>query len=198
MKKLSQRSLLLFGVTLAVSAFVVPSMAWAATWSPVNSTHELFSSNLTFATHGGPLGAAGWSCAGWESMAHVASAQSLVITNGRFSNCTGTGGASSCLVTPTFTGQWQATPVSTTNIQIHNVVLDISFSGASGVCAANGARLLLTGTLSGGATWNPANNTVNLANATGLTAHYLGVGVSSTTTLNGQLRDTTSTLRLFD
>ncbi len=198
MKKFSRKSLLLFGVMLAVSAFAMPSMASAASWSPVNSTHDLFSSNLSFASHGGPLGVAGSSCAGSEFMAHVASIQTLVITSGRFSNCTGTGGARTCVATPTFTGQWQATAISTTNIQIHNVVVDVSFSGVSGVCAANGAQVLLTGTVAGGATWNASNNTANFANATGLTAHFLGTGVSSTTTVNGSLRATSGTLRMFD
>jgi hypothetical protein len=195
MKKFSQKGLLLFGVMLAVSAFVMPAMASAASWSPVGTTHQLFSSNLSFTSHGGPLGHAGSSCAGSEFDADVTSAQVLTITSGRFSNCTGTGGAANCTVTPVQTGVWTATAIATTNIQIHNFNVDALFEGIT--CQANGAKALVTGTLTSGS-WIPAGNEAVFTSATDLTIHFLGVGLSSTMTVSGTLRDTTGTLRMFD
>lgn len=201
MQSRSQRGLLLLGVMLTVCSFV-PSMASAAAWSPVGTTHQLFSPNLQFTASTSPFGPeVGWSCAGSELDADVASAQTLVITSARFSNCTGTLAFANCALTPTFTGPWQATAISTTNIQIHNVRLDITFEGTPGVCLVNGATVLLTGTLAGGTTWNASTNEALLTNATGLTAHYMVPGFppsSSSTTINGTLRDTTNMLRMFD
>jgi hypothetical protein len=196
MKKFSQKSLLLFGVMLAVSAFVVPSMASAASWFQVGTTHQLFSSNLSFTAHTSPLGGeAGSSCAASEFDADVRSAQVLTITSGRFNNCTGTFAAANCVATPRFTGHWSATAISTTNIQIHDVIVDVLFEGGAN-CVANGATAVLTGTISGGAVWQPAANDALFSNATGLTAHF--PGLSSSTTVNGTLRDTSNTLRVFD
>ena len=196
MKSFSQRGLLLFGVMLVVSAFVVPAMASAASWSQVGTTHQLFSPNLAFTAHTGPLGDAGSSCAGSEFDADVASANTLVITSGRFSNCTGTQNASNCVATPVQTGVWTATATDTTNIQIHNVAVDVFFEGTPGVCLANGASVLLTGTLRGGS-WNPTSNEAFFTNATGLSAHFIPNNITSSTTVTGTIRDTSNTLRMF-
>jgi hypothetical protein len=200
MKKLSHKSVLLFGVMLAVCAFV-PSLASAASWSPVNSAHTLSAPGLSFLAHTGPLGAAGSSCASVTFGTDVASANTLTITNGTFTNCMGTGGAANCTATVVGTGfPWQATATSTTNVQIHNVNVDILFENTPGnptACAGAGAKVLLTGTLTGGS-WRSATNTAVLTNAQGLTAHYLGTGLSSSTTVNGTISDNAGTLRMFD
>jgi hypothetical protein len=200
MKKLSQKSVLLFGAMLAVCAFV-PSLASAASWSPINSAHTLSAPGLSFLAHTGPLGAAGWSCAGVSLGTHVANANTLAVTSASFTNCMGSGGTTNCTVTEVGTGfPWQATATATSNIQIHNVVVDMLFEATPGnpsACAAAGAKILLTGTLTGGS-WRSATNTAVLTNAQGLTAHYLGLGTSSTTTLNGTISDNAGTLRMLD
>jgi hypothetical protein len=183
-----------------ICAFV-PSMASAASWSPVTTSHTLSAPGVAFTAPTTPFGVpAGWSCAGTTFGIHVAATNRLVFTSASFTNCMGSGATVNCTVTMTPTGlPWTATPVSTTNVQIHSVQIDLVYENTPGnatACVAPGAKTVLTGTLSNGS-WNPATNQVNLAPATGLTAHFLGTGISSTTTFAGTISDTTGTLRMF-
>jgi hypothetical protein len=202
MKTLSQKSVLLFGVMLVVCAFV-PSMASAASWSGGGSvTHQLTSNGLAFTAHTSPLGgAAGSSCAVSQFDSDVVSANTIEITRARFDNCMGSGLASPCTATVVGTGfPWTATATSTTNIQIHGVNVDILFEntpGSATACPAAGAKTLLTGTLTGGS-WNSANSTANLVAEPGLAAHFLGTGISSSTTVTGVISDPAGTLKMFD
>jgi hypothetical protein len=205
MKKLSQRSVLLFGVMLVVCAFV-PSMASAASWFQVGTTHQLFSPNLGFLAHTSPLsGPAGAACNASEFDADVVNTNTLEITDGRFVDCHGVAGTQTANCTATSVGTnfpWTATATSTTNIQIHGVRIDILFANTPGNatnCLGAGAKSLLTGTLTGGS-WNAATNEAFLVNETGVTAHFLGLGVVnfSSTTVTGTIRDTAGTLRMFD
>jgi hypothetical protein len=205
MKKLSQRSLLLFGVMLVVCAFV-PSMASAASWFQVGTTHQLVAPNLQFTAHTSPLGGdIGWRCNASEFDADVVSTNTLEITDGRFVDCHGLFATVTANCTLTMRGTnfpWTATATSTTNIQIHGLNVDILFDNTPGnptACPALGAKTLLTGTLTGGS-WNPATNEAFLVNETGLTNHFLGLGVAnfSEVTVTGTIRDTVGTLRMFD
>jgi hypothetical protein len=177
MKKLSQRSLLLFGVMLVVCA-LVPSMASAASWFQVGTTHQLFSPNLQFTAHMSPFpGEVGWQCNASEFEADVVSTMGTNFP-------------------------WTATATSTTDIQIHRISVDILFENTPGnpsACPALGAKSLLTGTLRGGS-WNPVSNEVFLVNETGVTDHFVGLGGPSFSelTVTGTFRDTTGTLRMFD
>jgi hypothetical protein len=193
MTKLSQGSVMLFSLMLLICTSV-PSLASAASWSPVATTHQLFSNNLTFMAHTGPVGLAGWRCAGSEFDAEVITANTIVTTSEHFSNCTGLIGFANCATTVVSTRLWFATAASTTNIPIHNIDVDVLFEGPA--CAADGLKVLLTGTLTGGS-WNSSGNEAVYTNATGLTLHYLGVGMSSSVTATGTIRDTTNTLRMF-
>jgi hypothetical protein len=200
MKTLSQRGVVLFGAVLVVSAFV-SSPASAASWSPLNSTHHLTATNLSVTAHTSPLnGILGWRCTSSTLEVHVASATTLTINDARFSNCMGTEAASPCTATVKATGlPWAATATSTTNIQIHNIQIDVHYEdtpGAGTICPAWGAKASLTGTLSGGS-WNPANNTINLDDELGLTLHYLASSQSSATTVDGVFNDTDGTLRML-
>jgi hypothetical protein len=199
MKKLSHKSVLLFGAMLAVCAFV-PSMASAASWSPLGSAHTLLGPGLAFTAHTSPLGGpAGSSCATTTFGSNVASANTIEITSASFVNCMGSGAASPCTATVVPTGlPWTATATSTTNVQIHGVQIDLVFENTPGAaaCPAAGAKTLLTGTLSNGS-WSPATNTVNLAPSTGLSAHFLGTGITSSTTIAGTISDQAGTLRMF-
>lgn len=201
MKNLSQRGVLLFGVMLAVCAFAVPSMASAASWSPFGTTHHLFSPNLAFSVTGAPVPGAGWSCPGVSLDADVVNANTIVITSAGFQQpCMGIGPAVNCTTTPLATGfPWTATATSTTNVQIHNVNVAVTFENTPGnatACGLGHATILLTGTVTGGS-WNPASNDLLLSGLSNLTAHLLGTGTSQQMLWNGTIRDTSGTLRMF-
>ncbi len=201
MKISSTRKLLLLGVTVAAGV-VMPSMASAASWSLVGTTHQLFSPNLSFTAHTSPLpGVIEWSCNGAEFDVDVASASTLTITSTRFNGCMGTAAGTPCNVTLAGTGfPWTATATATDNVQVHNVSIDVLLENTPGAatCVANGGKALITGTLTGGS-WSPVDNTTNLVNETGLTTHYVVPGFTffSSTTATGIIRDTAGTLRMF-
>ena len=196
MKLLSKKSGVLFGAVLAVCAFAVP-MASAASWSGGGSvTHQLASTNLTFTeTVGGVQ--VGSSCALSTFDADVVSAAVVEITGGRFDNCTGTNGGAGCSVTATPTRfPWTATAPNTTNIQIHGVHVDVTFSG---FCLVSGQAVTLTGTLTGGS-FDPsaigADRRITFDHDDGLVGHSsLG---SATAFVTGSFRDLTGTANLFD
>jgi hypothetical protein len=199
METLLQKSLVVVGAILAVCAFAAPSIAAAASWGPFGSTHELFSSDLSFKFMAG-IGQLGFSCANSELHAHVFSASAMEITGGRFNNCSGTFGATGCTVTVTGTQfPWTATAPTTSDVQIHRLHLDVRFEtrppAGSTSCSQIGRDTTVTGTLSG-ATWDPsavgADRRITLASAHGLTASGLPLPV-----LGGSLRDTTGTLDLL-
>ena len=199
MKKFSQRGLLLFGVLLVVSAFVVPSMASAASWFQVGTTHQLFSPNLSFTATFPVIGQGGSSCNGSEFDGDVVNANTIEITSGRFVDCMGTIGQSNCTVTATGTGfPWTATATATSNVQIHGDNVSAVFENTPGnpnPCQT-ATTITLTGTLTGGS-WNPATNEVLATDPQthGLTASALGLSVPAF--VIGTIRDTTNTLRMF-
>jgi hypothetical protein len=201
MKKFSQRGLLLFGVMLAVSAFVVPSMASAASWFQVGTTHQLFSPNLAFTATLPVLGQAGWQCNGTEFDADVVTANTIEFTSGRFVDCMGTQGQSNCTVTATGTGfPWTATATATTNVEAHGGRITAVFENTPGNPNAcqTAATITLTGTLTGGL-WNPTTNELLLTDPQthGLTEHVLGTGLNASAFVSGTFRDTTNTWRMF-
>jgi hypothetical protein len=212
MNMLSKKSALLFGAVLAVCAFVAPSMASAASWSGLG-THQLASANLNFTTNIAPLGAAGSSCADSEFDADVVNAQVIEITGAVFRNCTGGSGfpaiggaADDCTVTATGTNfPWTATARLTTDIQIHQIDVDVAFEtkpgGALGSCRLEGNTVRVTGTLTSGS-FDPsataANRRITYTSAPGLTAHVLGTGLNGPAAVTGVFRDTTATLNVLD
>jgi hypothetical protein len=203
MKKFARKGILLFAAVLVVCAFAT-SMASAASWAVIGTTHQLFSNNLSF-TIESPLNI-GSSCANSEFDADVASASTLEITGGRFLNCRGTNLAAGCTVTATGTRfPWTATAPTTTNIQIHGIHVDVRFeqppenpNGCSFLVV--GQDVTLTGTLTGGS-FDPssigANRRVTFNNASGTVAHSSALG-SNGALVNGTITDTTATLNLFD
>jgi hypothetical protein len=208
MKKFSAKSGLLFGVMLAVCAFVVPSMASAASWSGLG-THQLFSPNLSFqAVLNGQN--SGSSCADSRFDADVVNAAVVEITGARFLNCTGTLAAADCTATPTGANfPWTATARLTTDIQIHQVDVSVLFEtkpgGAPGSCAQEGLTVRVTGTLTSGS-FDPsaiaADRRITYTSAPGLTAHLLNTGglVFGEAFVTGRFQDTnaTPTLNVLD
>jgi hypothetical protein len=197
MKKFSRKSALLFAGVMALCAFAMPSMASAASWGVIGTPHALDGPGLGFVSHTSS-GIAGSSCAETQFNTDVTSAAVLTITSTTFKNCSGTGIATGCTVTPVGTRlPWQATGVSTTDVRIDNVHIDVRFEtrppAGGTACALNGINVTLTGTLLGGR-WDSAGSQVTYTNATGLIGHSI-LG-SSVATVTGTIRDTPGTLTL--
>jgi hypothetical protein len=187
MKKFSKKGVLLFAGAMAVCAFVLPSIASAASWGPINSHHVLHSPNLGF-TNTGAVGNLTSQCTNSTFTADVVSAGDLSITASSFGGACTTSGPSLGDCTTTATGSrfpWRATAVTTSNIQLHNVFIDVRFENMPGLgnsCAINGATLTITGTLTGGNWTGNAVHALDLNNAEGLVSHSaLGNGTPITT-----------------
>ena len=200
LKKLSKKGLLVFASVLALAAFVTPSMASAASWGG-GATHVLDSSDLNFINHAASLGS---SCKVNTLHSVVSSAAVLTVTAATFSGCMGlgtTGGQ--CTTTPVAGGlPWTATGLSTTNIQIHNINVTVTYANTPGnptACPIAGVPVTVTGTLAspGHTHWDALAHQVTLFNATGVVAHSAALGVAGQpVTINGTIRDRTQTLTL--
>jgi hypothetical protein len=201
MKKLSGKSVLLFGVVLVVCAFAVPSMASAASFSGTAGTHPLFSPNLAFSA---PTAAIGSSCADSRFDFDLNNGNDGIITGSRFQNCRGLPGtaASNCTVTATGTKfPWTATAAAgTDNLQIHGVHVDVGFEALPGTaaaeCLANGVQITLTGTLTGGS-WNPTSREITFESDDGLVGHPNTGAASAPAFVTGTIRDLNQTLNVI-
>jgi hypothetical protein len=203
MKKFSKKGVLLFAAAMALCAFAMPSMASAASWGVVGSAHTLDSPNVGF-TGTGAAGAINSSCSVSSFTTNVRSAAQLTITAASFGGCTSSGPIiGHCTTTSVATKlPWVATGITTSNVQIDGIHIDVTFenipgAGASCTNGANGTKLTITGTLSGGV-WsgNAANqHEVNYTNAEGLVSHS-ALGNNSVITVRATFRDTQQTLTL--
>jgi hypothetical protein len=204
MKKFSKKGLLLFAGVMAVCAFAMPAMSSAASWGVIGTEHTLHSANLGFTAADPMLGGISSSCAASTFTVDVRNAAQLNVTSTSFTNCTGQGNAiGDCTVTATGTPEpnpaWTATGITTSNVAIDAVRIDVTFEdkpgAAAGVCAnVVGQTILLTGNLTSG-TWNPATHSVTYNNAEGLAAHG-ATGNGTRLTVSGTIRDTAQTLTL--
>ena len=201
MKTLWQKSVLLFGAVLAC-AFAASSMASAASWSPLGTTHILEDTNF-LNTRAGPLHETEICEAVQYHVDFLATGKNL-ITSTSYLRCVGLNAAVDCTVTATGTGfPWTMTAPTTSNIQIHGVHIDLRYEtkppAGSAPCAFNGIDFTLTGTLTGGvwdASATGANRRVTFNNAPGLVAHS-ALGSSASLT-SSTMRDLTGTWNLFD
>ncbi len=150
LKLVLKKSMLLLGAVLASCAFVLPSVASAASWSPVGTTDgRIDSGNLGFSI---PATGSGTACTASSFSVTVHSAAVATITGASFANCHGDlGSGAGCTLTTTVTNlPWRATPVTTNDIIIHGVDIDVSFEqtpGTLGECAQNGLNMRLTGSV---------------------------------------------------
>ena len=202
MKTLCQKGVLLFGAVLAVCAFAIPSMASAASWSPLGTTRILEDTNLV-TTRSAPVHSTEL-CESVLYDADFISPGVVLITTATYLNCVGLDTATGCTVTATGTRfPWTMTAPTTTNIQIHGVHIDVRYEtrppAGSTPCALNGLSETVTGTLTGGS-WDPsatgANRRVTFNNDSGLTVHSaLG---SSPVLVSSTMRDLSGTWNLFD
>jgi hypothetical protein len=205
MKKFSKKGVLLLAGAMAVCAFVTPSMASAASWGVIGTEHTLHSSNIAFTADITPVGAFASSCGESTFTVDVRNAATLTVTSASFRNCTALGtGIGDCTVTPVATNlPWAATGVTTSNIQIHDVRIDVRFEtrpgGGAGSCTnVHNVDLPLTGTLSSGV-WSSTGHEISYNQATGLVLHRLfhpNLGNATPVTVSGTMRDTQQSLAL--
>jgi hypothetical protein len=168
----------------------MPSMASAASWVGAGDLH---SSNFGFLTLGAVPSSSACSAVTFNTT--VDNAAVLTITGASFNRCHSFGGPFvGCTITATGTKfPWRATALSTTDIRIHDVHIDLRFEttppAGSTPCNAIGNQLTVTGTLGVGfgtqTVWDPSIKTVTFTNTTGLTAHFLGVIGNLAFVLNG-------------
>jgi hypothetical protein len=202
MKKLSKKGVLLFAAAMALCAFAMPSMASAASWGSLTATdHTLDSPNIGFTTTAPVIGALTSSCTRSSFTSNIASTQNLEITTGSFGGlCTAVGpGIGTCTVTAVGTKfPWTATPVTTENIQLHGVHIDVFFENVPGLGSSclnlNGQSVTITGTLTTGRwTGNSGEKTLDFSNSEGLSSHSNLLGTSPITT-RGFITDTQNSL----
>ncbi len=188
---------------MVVTAFALPSVASAGSWGTIGTAHTLDSSTFSFTAHFFPaapfFSAVTFSCTQTQLATDVTSAGVLTVTGATFTGCTASGTGSDCTATMSATGvPWQATGITTTNVQIHgfNINMEVdTLPGASPPpCAIQGMRATVTGTLTGG-TWNASTHQFAYVNADGVTTHVPALGPWRTT-VSGTFRDTSQTLTL--
>jgi hypothetical protein len=196
MKKFSQKGVLLFAVAMALCAFAMPSMASAASWGAVGTEHTGDSPNFGYLNDAAALSS---TCSRSQFTLDVVSAAVIEITSVSFTGCTLVGPATgTCTITPTSTNlPWTATAVTTSNIQIHGINLDVFVENHPGstACAAAGLTLRFTGTLSG-ARWTGngvGQHAIEILGATGIVTHS-ALGNGSPVTPTGTISDTTGSL----
>jgi hypothetical protein len=190
MKKFSKKGVLLFAAAMAVCAFVMPSMASAASWGPIGLHTVLDSPNIGFTATSPTFGPFSSSCTRSSFTANVVSATNLNISTASLGgHCVWVFPAipATCTVTTTSTNlPWRATAVTTTNIQIHGVRIDLLFENTPGnpQCGpVTGLTGLVTGTTTGGRwTGNSAGQReVDFSDAEGKTLHIAGSSFPVTT-----------------
>jgi hypothetical protein len=184
MKKFSKKSVLLFAAVMSLSAFAMPSMASALSWSPIGGAdHVLHSSDLTFTTD--PAPSVGSKCVTATFTAAVDNANILTITATTFTNCMGIGAAANCTATPTG-GNFPWIVTATNPVEIHNVDVTVQLENTPGnpTACATPVTTTLTGTLRFG-TWSNATHAITYTGATGLTSDANGL----TATVSGTIAD---------
>ncbi len=182
LKMVSEKSMLLLGVVMALCAFVLPSVASAGSWAPVGTTNgRIDSGNLGFSV---PATGSGTACTASTLSVTFHSASLATIAGVSFANCHGNvGNGIGCTTTATGTHfPWRMTPNDTTRIAIHGLEIDVSFEttpGTLGECAYTGTNIRLTGTMVASFTPGaPGARTFDFGGATGLLAHVPDAGVT--------------------
>lgn len=197
MRALLTKNVLLLAVVITVSAFVVPSMASAASWGPVGTEHTLISPNFNIDIPGPIFLFLNTTCAESTFTAQVRSSAVLAITSATFRGCTSTGSPyGNCTATLTATRlPWTVTAVTATNIQIHNISIHQQYDArpdGTGGCSLVGTSSTVTGTLTGGS-WHSSQHEVTYYYGGGLASHRILTGGP---TVFATLRDASQSLTL--
>jgi hypothetical protein len=202
MKKFSKKGVLLFVGAMALCAFALPSMASASSWGVVGSEHTLDSANVGFTSHVNQVSS---SCSQSQFTVDVRSTAALTITSASFTGCTQTGPSiGTCTMTSKATNlPWTATAVSTNNIQIHGIHLDVGLENHPGStsCGAAGVQFTITGTLTGARWTGNTRHGLDLEGLTGNPSSSMGLvatsslsAVASPVTIGGTVFDTQNSL----
>jgi hypothetical protein len=203
MKRFVKKSVLRFAGAMAACALIMPSMALASSWGIVGSQHVLDSPNLGFTFTDFFSGGVTSSCTRSSFAVNVATAQNLEITTATFGGlCTWTGPViGDCTATTVGTRfPWTATAVTTSNIQIHGVFVDVTFANVPGVPGSCGPILnqaiAYTGTLSGGKWTGNSLHSLDFSGSEGLIMHAPGPVLFGPRpiTLRGWITDTQTSL----
>jgi hypothetical protein len=194
MKTFSKRRGSLVVAAVAACAFVLPSMASAASWAVVGSNHTFTSTNAGFFS-----AAITASCAQTTFTATVSTSQDMRITSASYNRCTSSGAiVGDCTKTMQPTNlPWRATPISSTNVQIDGVLIDVLLEQMPGQtnCNVAGIKLTLTGSLTG-ATYNNATRRLDLNFGPGIRMHS-PLGNGTPLTPSGQFTDNQETLSII-
>jgi hypothetical protein len=183
LKMVSEKSMLLLGVVMALCAFVLPSVASAGSWSPVGTSDgRLDSADLGFSV---PAVGSGTAC----------TASMFSITGASFANCHGVGAGVGCTTTATGTNfPWRMTPTDTTRIEIHGLDIDVWFETTPGTlneCVHTGTNIRLTGTVVASFTPGaPGARTFDFNGAAGSFTHVAGVDITLPSVLTGSATPT--------
>ena len=182
---LKKKSVLLLGAVLALCAFVLPSVASAASWSPASTSGgRIDSSNIGFSI---PATGSGSSCTSSTFSVTVHSAAVATITGASFNNCHGdVGSGVGCTTTAVATNlPWRATAINTTDIILHGVDIDVSFETTPNTpneCTNTGLNIRLTGSVTASFTPNAVATARRFdfgPGGSGFFAHVPGVGTLS-------------------
>ena len=199
MKKFSKKGVLLFAGAMAACAFAMPSMASASSWGTIGTHHTLTSTDIGFSSD---VTGTTSMCTSASFTARVVSTAIVEITTGTFAGCTLVAPALVATCTATWAGTsfpWTATAVTTSNVQIHGVNIDVyleSTATAPGDCGGLGGQTLkITGTLTNAKWLGNATHQIELDGSHGLRSHASAAfGGTSAITLTGTITDMQETL----
>jgi hypothetical protein len=194
MKKFSKQRVLLCAAAMTVCA-LAPSMASAASWSPIGSHNTLDAPTFrwTIDSQGTHL-----NCGSSFLTTKTANAMDLEISDLDLRTCIATGPTiGTCSVSSTPTGlPWTATPTSATTVDIRNIDVDQTLLHVvSSGCTVNGLRIRWTGDIMQAA-WDNATRELNLVSKLGLVLHST-LGQNLPLTTSATFRDTQQTLQIL-
>jgi hypothetical protein len=190
MKKFSKKGILLFAAAMALCAFAIPSMASAASFSPVGLENTLHSNDVGFTTSGPAFGRIQSNCTRTSLTVQVTRASDLDVTGATFGgHCTmqflDVPGAPVCTMTEAATTlPWTGTAPSATNITILRIRIDVGLENTPGnincsTAGLTGSSIIITGNLTGGV-YNNGPRTLVYSNAPGLVSHNAATGANGT------------------
>jgi hypothetical protein len=186
MKKLSKKGALLFATAMAFCAFAMPSMASAASWSPVGLETTLHSSDFGFTSSNPALGRIQSNCTRSSLTARVTSASLLDVTAATFGgHCTAQfldiAGAPVCTDTATPTNfPWPVTPAPGGGV-VHETI-DIFLENTPGnanctTAGLSGGSFRITGSPRG--SYTNATRSLVFSNSEGLVMHSAATGTNN-------------------
>jgi len=198
MIKTMTKSLALAAAIAAMGAIAIPSMASAATWSPLDTVHTLTSpSSITFNIQG-VSSTSTFSCSSgprFSAQVRTPASSLMDMTSTSTLSCTGTTNSfAPCNVALAMNGLplWNVDGTSTTNVKVNSVNIEATFTSKPGqTCGLAGGVWTITGQLAGGV-WSNLTRSLAFTNGTGLTFQGPTGPWAVTVTASEFIKDTTS------